>query len=448
MRKLLPLLLLLFALPAKAQTYGQAFFYSGGSAGGSGTVTSLTATAPVVITPSPTTTTGVISCATCVKSAASLTSNAVVIGGGLQASSTISADTTTTHALFATAGAPAFRALASGDLPAIAIPATVSSATSGGIPCFDSTIDMNTSAAIGAGVLIKGGGAGACAAASSVTDNGTTVATAEPINTTNVAAYEINGVSVLKLPTSSFDQTSIALGVSAANGSTVTTNAQITAIGRSTCASETSGVGNGCTAVGYLALNTTAANGDTAVGQSACTAATGANVTCIGASTASASAADTNETEVGQGVTGAGSNTATIGNASVTDAYFGSSTPAALVHAKGWRTTTNCAANGTAANPSVASCTAAAAGMFSCATNASTGTCTVNTTAVTANSEITITQNAADGGASQLNVTCNTGNVLSATAPILAAKVAATSFTINLGTVTTNPACFEYIIVN
>jgi len=111
-------------------------------------------------------------------------------------------------------------------------------------------------------------------------------------------------------------------------------------------------------------------------------------------------------------------------------------------------TATNCAANGTAANPSVASCSAAAAGMFSCATNASTGTCTVNTTAVTANSEITITQDAADGGASQLNVICNTGNVLSATAPILAAKVAATSFTINLGTVTANPACFEYIIVN
>ena len=57
------------------------------------------------------------SCPTCVTSAAALTSNAVVIGGGLQASSTISADTTTTHALFATAGTPAFRALALGDLP-------------------------------------------------------------------------------------------------------------------------------------------------------------------------------------------------------------------------------------------------------------------------------------------------------------------------------------------
>lgn len=109
---------------------------------------------------------------------------------------------------------------------------------------------------------------------------------------------------------------------------------------------------------------------------------------------------------------------------------------------------TFCKANGTAASPSVASCGANSSGMFSCATNASGATCVVNTTAVSANSTITITQNAADGGASQLNVTCNTANDLPATAPILAAKSAGTSFTINLGTVSTNPACFEYLIVN
>lgn len=111
-----------------------------------------------------------------------------------------------------------------------------------------------------------------------------------------------------------------------------------------------------------------------------------------------------------------------------------------------YATGTTCAATGTAANPSVAACGSSAAGMFSCATNASTGTCQVNTTAVTANSSISITQNAADG--TPLSVTCNTGNVLSATAPVLASKSAGASFTINLGTVTANPACFEYIIVN
>jgi hypothetical protein len=111
-------------------------------------------------------------------------------------------------------------------------------------------------------------------------------------------------------------------------------------------------------------------------------------------------------------------------------------------------TATNCAANGTSANPSVVSCSAASAGMFSCAVAASTGTCQVNTTAVTANSEILITQDQADGGASQLNVTCNTTNVLSTTKPLLVSKSAGASFTINLGTVSVNPACFEFQIIN
>src|SRR5207248_737614 len=84
-----------------------------------GTVTSVATTSPIA--GGTITGTGTITCATCVTSAAALTSNAVVIGGGLQASSAISADTTTTHALMATAGAPAFRALVAGDIPS-AIP--------------------------------------------------------------------------------------------------------------------------------------------------------------------------------------------------------------------------------------------------------------------------------------------------------------------------------------
>lgn len=53
-----------------------------------------------------------------VSAGGTLTLNAVVIGGGTTAISTISTDSTTTHALFATAGAPAFRALAATDIPA------------------------------------------------------------------------------------------------------------------------------------------------------------------------------------------------------------------------------------------------------------------------------------------------------------------------------------------
>ncbi len=113
-----------------------------------------------------------------------------------------------------------------------------------------------------------------------------------------------------------------------------------------------------------------------------------------------------------------------------------------------YTTATNCKANGTAANPSVVACGSAAAGMFSCATAATTGTCQVNTSAVTANSEVLVIQTMADGGAGQLNVTCNTGSDLPASAPLLRAKSTGASFTINVGTISVNPACFEYNIVN
>lgn len=64
---------------------------------------------------------GLIPGANVVTASAALTSNAVVIGNGSKTQATISADTTTTHALFATAGAPAFRALVTGDLPALTL---------------------------------------------------------------------------------------------------------------------------------------------------------------------------------------------------------------------------------------------------------------------------------------------------------------------------------------
>ncbi len=55
---------------------------------------------------------------TALATSALLAQYGVMIGGGIDAApSTISAATTTTHALFATAGAPAFRAIASEDIP-------------------------------------------------------------------------------------------------------------------------------------------------------------------------------------------------------------------------------------------------------------------------------------------------------------------------------------------
>lgn len=107
---------------------------------------------------------------------------------------------------------------------------------------------------------------------------------------------------------------------------------------------------------------------------------------------------------------------------------------------------TNCSAVGSAANPSLVACSAASAGSFSCATNASTGTCVISTTAVTANSEILLTQRTDTTTGTRLGVTCNTG--ISTTFPAITAVTAQTSFTINLGTVAVNPECWSYLIVN
>jgi hypothetical protein len=107
-----------------------------------------TATAPVTISAA-----GLIACATCVTSAAALTSNAVVIGGGLQASSTIAADTTTTHALFATGTSPAFRAIAAGDLPA---PVDQSVQFCGTTSSCGHTVENNPKIVFGSAPLVTG----------------------------------------------------------------------------------------------------------------------------------------------------------------------------------------------------------------------------------------------------------------------------------------------------
>ena len=106
---------------------------------------------------------------------------------------------------------------------------------------------------------------------------------------------------------------------------------------------------------------------------------------------------------------------------------------------------TNCAAKGSAASPSLVACGSAAAGAFSCDPTASGATCVIATTAVTTNSRIMVQQSVSEG--SNLSVTCNTASVLPST-PLLLSKSAGTGFTITLGTVTTNPGCFDYTVIN
>lgn len=142
--------------------------------------------------------------------------------------------------------------------------------------------------------------------------------------------------------------------------------------------------------------------------------------------------------------------TADIATALTTPGPIGGTTPStgAFTTLTGTtlNTTTKCAAAGSSANPSLVACSAAPAGLFSCATNASTGTCVISTTAVTASSVIQIQPDSTLGTA--LSVTCNTTADSGLTAPRVSARSAGTSFTITLGTFTTNPQCFSYIVVN
>lgn len=70
----------------------------------------------------------------------------------------------------------------------------------------------------------------------------------------------------------------------------------------------------------------------------------------------------------------------------------------------------------------------------------------VNTTAVTANSQIILTS---DDSATVTSTTCNTTIASLALPPAITARSVGTSFTITLlGTTSTNPVCFNYFIIN
>jgi hypothetical protein len=100
-------------------------------------------------------------------------------------------------------------------------------------------------------------------------------------------------------------------------------------------------------------------------------------------------------------------------------------------------TSSNCASS---ASPAV--CTSASAG--SVAVAASSATLQVNTTAVTANSQIILTEDSSLGA--RLSVTCNTTPTVQ---PLtVTARTAATSFTFSNTAPTTNPRCVSYWIIN
>lgn len=103
---------------------------------------------------------------------------------------------------------------------------------------------------------------------------------------------------------------------------------------------------------------------------------------------------------------------------------------------------TNCSS---AASPAV--CAAAAAGSVALPTNAVSSSIVVNTTAVTANSQIFVTTD--DTLGTKLGVTCNSTVATLVGGLTISARTAGTSFTIsNNVAVVTNPLCVSYLVIN
>jgi len=116
-------------------------------------------------------------------------------------------------------------------------------------------------------------------------------------------------------------------------GASITTSGvEDTALGFGALHGVTSGTDN--TALGWEALyGVTTGTNNIGVGVGAMeNITTGTYNIGLGAATEPQAAADTNELVIGYNVTGAGSNTAVIGNASVTDVYFGGTSGGATLH--------------------------------------------------------------------------------------------------------------------
>jgi lysophospholipase L1-like esterase len=105
-------------------------------------------------------------------------------------------------------------------------------------------------------------------------------------------------------------------------------------------------------------------------------------------------------------------------------------------------TATNCSSS---ASPAI--CGSAAAGSVALPTNAVSSSIVVNTTAVTANSQILVTTD--DTLGTKLGVTCNSTVATLVGGLTISARTAGTSFTIaNNVAVVTNPLCVSYLVIN
>lgn len=313
----------------------------------------------------------------------------------------------------------------------------------------------------------------------------------------NGGAYQLNGVSVLSTPNSNLNT---AVGRNA--GANISTNQNTTFVGlsagqqlgagnsntamgsfamglTSTGSSENTAMGSGAmenvasndnTGIGFDALLTVAGGSgrNTAVGAGAdgngtgsdntvmgfqagenlstgnlniiigdadqSTVTTGSSNIVISNSSTGIVATNSNQLDLGEVVLGVGLNvpstsTITMPGSEVVNGSQSSAT---------YKTATNCSSS---ASPAV--CGSAAAGSVAIA--AAGTTLTVNTSAVTANSQIIIEQD--DSLGTKLGITCNSGILAGPTA--ITARVPGTSFTISVTTgLTVNPVCLSYIVFN
>ena len=261
---------------------------------------------------------------------------------------------------------------------------------SGGVPYFSSTSALSSSTALSANALVKGGGAGAAPSSSSVIDNGTLVnATAEPLSVSQ--AYSV--------PSALTDGATIAVNAALSNNFTVTiagnrtlsnpTNLVAGQILNFQVTQDATGnrtLAFGTNYNGAISLNP-AAN---AVTMFSCYASSSSSLQCAGGA------------------------------------------PAGV-------TASNCSSG---ASPAV--CGSARAGSVAVPTGA-TPTLVINSTAVTATSEILLN---VDESATIAGTTCNT-TLATLVNPVVTARSAGTSFTIQMNsTLAANPACVDYQIVN
>jgi hypothetical protein len=385
-----------------------------GGGGGAGTVTNVATASP--ITGGPITTTGTIGCATCTTSAASLVSGDVLTGAGLQALQ----DSGTLLTSLAPLVSPSFTTPSLGAATATTINKVAITA-----PAIGSTLTIPD------GVTLTGPAASGTTATLGNTESFTGLKTFAATGTTATPALLIQPTGTTAVTWTA----GVGLGINAASGTTAIDIHQagggslfsFTTAGNLTIFNTMQmlkGIFTQATGTApFTVASTTAVANLTLAGESQVTGLVAdlalksplASPTFTGTPAAPTAAAGTNTTQI------------------ATTAYVQSATGT---------TTTNCIS---AASPAV--CGSARAGLVLIPTGTTSSTLTVNSSAVTANSEIQFYPD--DTLGTPLSTTCNSTLATLVGGSFISARTAGVSFTITFnGTIAVNGVCGSFTITN